>query len=153
MNTNKPYRPANVATALSMLSETSSEARIPVPMAWDLALYVKRLEDAASAAPALEERATDGAALPDATHKTGCGLFIGNRPASGIPTCTSRVKGLVMADGSPLLDYLNVGDDSPETDEWTKGFHEARRRLYRILAPQIAAGVRASVTDQPKGGA
>jgi hypothetical protein len=49
------------------------------------------------------------------------------------------VRGLVMADGSPLLDYLNVGDDPPEIDEWTQGFHEARRRLYRILAPQLTA--------------
>lgn len=51
-------------------------------------------------------------------------------------------EGLVMADGSPLLDYLNVPDDPPGTDEWTKGYHEARRRLYRILAPQIALGVK-----------
>jgi hypothetical protein len=66
-------------------------------------------------------------------------------PASPAP----GVRGLVMADGSPLLDYLNVGDDPPETDEWTKGYHEARRRLYRILAPQLAAsGVLAS--DEPQ---
>lgn len=50
---------------------------------------------------------------------------------------TRGMKGLVMANGSPLLDYLNVGDDQPDIDEWTKGYHEARRRLYRILAPQL----------------
>jgi hypothetical protein len=48
------------------------------------------------------------------------------------------VPRLVMADGSPLLDYLNVPPDSPQTDEWTAGYHEARRRLYKILAPQLA---------------
>jgi hypothetical protein len=56
-------------------------------------------------------------------------------PAASLPWG----DGLVMLDGSPLLDYLNVGGDDPNTDDWTRGYHEARRRLYRILEPQIRA--------------
>jgi hypothetical protein len=61
--------------------------------------------------------------------------------------------GLVMLDGSPLLDYLNVGEDDPNTDDWTRGYHEARRRLYRILEPQIRAlaGCLAAPASIPEG--
>jgi hypothetical protein len=48
--------------------------------------------------------------------------------------------GLVMADGTtPLLDYLAdaCSEDTP-MDDWTRGYEECKRRLHKILAPQIA---------------
>jgi hypothetical protein len=46
-----PKRLPTVTAALSMCREANSEARIPVPMAWDVALYVTALERALGVAP------------------------------------------------------------------------------------------------------
>ncbi len=41
-----PTKLPGVSVALNMCREANMEARLPTPMCWDLALYVKRLEDA-----------------------------------------------------------------------------------------------------------
>lgn len=41
-----PAKLPAVGVALNMCMQANSEAKLPVPMCWDLALYVKRLEDA-----------------------------------------------------------------------------------------------------------
>jgi hypothetical protein len=48
-----PAKLPAVTVALNMCREANSEARLSVPMCWDLALYVKRLEDAVAAGVAL----------------------------------------------------------------------------------------------------
>jgi hypothetical protein len=45
-----PKRLPTVTAALSMCREANSEARLPVPMAWDVALYVNALERAVGVA-------------------------------------------------------------------------------------------------------
>ena len=47
-------------------------------------------------------------------------------------------KQLIMADGTPLYDYLkNAVSDTESTDEWTRGYEECKRRLFTILGPQL----------------
>ena len=45
---------------------------------------------------------------------------------------------IMMMDGTPLYDYLrDAVPESTPMDEWTKGYEECRRRLFKIIGPQL----------------
>jgi hypothetical protein len=51
-----PIRPPSLAVALNMCREANTEAKLPTPMCWDLALYVARLESFAGIDAALNQQ-------------------------------------------------------------------------------------------------
>lgn len=51
---------------------------------------------------------------------------------------TAAERPLVMADGSSFADYLrNAVPDDTQMDDWTRGYEACKRRLARILLPQM----------------
>jgi hypothetical protein len=48
--------------------------------------------------------------------------------------------GLVMANGTPLIDYLKDTFETGMTNcDWTEGYEECKRHLFKILGPQLSA--------------
>jgi len=145
------------------------EALMTAPTPADLAAEAKRLAtELAEARSALDSltRATAPNAFPllDAAMRkfaatkiklnTAIDALAATREPEGkmdqaVAPCASGVAPVLrMADGTPLSEYLaNAEPEDTDMDDWTRGYEECKRRLHRIIGPQLAATSVASDRD------
>jgi hypothetical protein len=126
-NTKNAARAGYVA-AQRMLAAAPEASPQPVAQEGEPVAYVNRDE----LDNMLDDRTATIAGVRDGWRKTP--LYLAT-PSS--PQAAGR---LTMADGSPFLDYLaSAAPEDTAMDDWTRGYEECKRRLHRILSPQLAA--------------